>query len=154
SIKTLAGADPSSSDPVWFVFRDLTNGGTYDIIEVTTALSVKVPSGSTLGTSNSTAFRFWLLAINNAGTVELAVINLLSGTNVYPLRQANSISTTAFGGGGNSAQVPYSLNARASVAYSILGFVTYDTGLTTAGTYSALPNRNRLYIPGLMPLPG
>jgi hypothetical protein len=156
AIKTLAGADPSSTDPVWFIFRDQDAEGDVDIIEVTAALSTTVPSGSTLGSSNATPFAAWALAINNAGTVELAVINCLSGTNIYPLGQAADISTTAYGGGANSVQVPYSTSARATVAYSILARASYETGstLATAGTYSATPSRTRLYIPGLVPLPG
>jgi hypothetical protein len=156
AIKTIAGADPSSTDPVWFIFRDVDTEGDVDIISVTAALSTTVPSGSTLGSSNATPFAIWLLAINNAGAVELAVINCLSGTGIYPLGQAKDFSTTAYGAGANSVQVPYSTSARASVAYSILARASYETGstLATAGTYSATPSRTRLFIPGLMPLPG
>jgi hypothetical protein len=161
AIKTLAGADPSSTDPVWFIFRDQDAEGDVDIIEVTAALSTTIPSGSTLGSLNAVPFTIWLLAINNVGTVELAVINPMSGLptispTIYPLGQAIDISTTAYGGGANSAQVPYSSSSRATVAYSILARASYETGstLATAGTYTAAPSRTRLYIPGSMPLPG
>jgi hypothetical protein len=156
AVKTLAGADPSAADPVWFIFRDQDAEGDLDIIEVTAALNTKIPSASTLGSSNATPFAIWLLAINNAGTVELAVINCLSGTNIYPLGQAKDISTTAYGAGANSAQVPYSTSARSTVAYSILARASYEAGstLATAGTYATAPSRTRLYIPGLVLLPG
>jgi len=156
AVKTLAGADPSASDPVWFVFRDQDTEGDLDIIQVTAALNTKVLAGSTLGSSNATPFSVWLLAINNAGTVELAVVNCLLGTSIYPLGQTKDISTTAYGAGANTAQVPYSTAARTNVAYSILARASYETGstLTVAGTYATAPSRTRLYIPGLVPLPG
>jgi hypothetical protein len=156
AIKTQAGNDPSASDPTLFVFRGTNANGTYSVISVTAALSVTIPSGSTLGSANATPFRIWVLAINNAGTVELAVINCLSGTNIYPLGQTNGITTTAFGGGANSAQVPYSQNSRGPVMYSILGYFTYEAGstLATAGTYNVNPGTVRLFMPGNMALPG
>jgi hypothetical protein len=105
AIKTLAGNDPSATDAVWFVFNEGA-AGPPAVIEVTAALNITIPSGSTLGTSNSVPFRFWLLAVNNGGTVALAVINCLSGTTIYPLGGSLPINTTAFSGANNSAQVP------------------------------------------------
>jgi hypothetical protein len=42
------------------------------------------------------------------------------------------------------------------VPYSVLARASYEAGstLATAGTYAATPSRTRLFIPGLMPLPG
>ncbi len=88
AIKTLAGADPSAGDPVWFAFRDATAAnGDYSVIETTAALSVTVPAGATLGFSNATPGRIWLVAVNNSGTVSLAVVNCYtqSSGNVFPL---------------------------------------------------------------------
>jgi hypothetical protein len=88
AIKTLAGADPSAGDPVWFAFRDATAAnGDYSIIETTAALSVTLPAGSTLGFSNATPGRIWVAAVNNGGTVSLAVINCYtqSSGNIFPL---------------------------------------------------------------------
>jgi hypothetical protein len=156
AIKTLAGADPSATDPVWFIFRNATPGnGSYSAIAVTAALSTKIPAGSTLGSVNATPFRFWLAAINNAGTVELAVINCLSGTSIYPLAGWGIVNVTAFGGGANSAQVLYGTTSQSSVPYSVLGYGSYEVGstLATAGTYATAPTRLELYRPGV-PLPG
>src|SRR5258707_12876290 len=65
AVKTLAGNDPSSSDPVFFLFRDVSAG--YAVIEQTAALSITVPSGATLGTFNGQANRIWVGAFNNGG---------------------------------------------------------------------------------------
>ena len=156
TIKTLAGATPSASDSVKFYFRNVTVGtGDYSVVEVTSALSLTISAGSTVGFANATAARLWLLAINNAGTVELAAINCLSGTSIYRLNGWSIITTTAEGGSGaaDSAHVPYSTAGRTSVAFVPLGYASWESGLTTAGTWNASPDRIQLCGPGV-PLPG
>jgi hypothetical protein len=66
AVKTLAGNNPSSSDPVFLLFRDASAG--YAVIEQTAALSITVPSGATLGTVNGQANRIWVGVFNNGGT--------------------------------------------------------------------------------------
>jgi hypothetical protein len=156
TIQTLAGATPSASDPVLFIFRSSTAGaGGYSVVKVTAALSVTIPTSSTMGFSNNTPGRIWITAINNSGTVELAVINCLtattSTTSIYPLAGWGIITTTALGGPSNSSQVFYSTVARSSVPYSVLGFATYEAGstLATAGTWNANPSRMELYRHGV-----
>ena len=158
AIKTLAGNDPSASDPVWFVFRDATlANGDYSVIEVTAALSTTIPSGSTLGTSNATPFKFWLAAVNDAGIVSLAIINCYNAAsnNIYPLSGDGVVTVTAYGGGANSVATWYGTAGHTNVPYAILGFASYETGstLATAGTYAAAPTRTTMYRPGIA-LPG
>jgi len=76
AVKTLAGVDPSLSDPVFFLFRDAVAG--YAVIEQTAALSITVPAGATLGTVNGQANRIWVGVFNNGGTAVLGVYNSLS----------------------------------------------------------------------------
>lgn len=97
-------------------------------------ISLVISSGSTLGAVNNVSSRIAVLAIDNAGTVELAAVNLSSGLN---LDETGLISTTAEGGAGgaDSASVIYSTAARSNVAYRVIGF--YDETQTTAGTHSA-----------------
>jgi hypothetical protein len=161
AVKTLAGADPSASDPVWFLFRASTPAsGSYAMIEVTAPLSVTVPANSTLGFQNATPGRIWLVAVNNAGAVSLAVINCLAGTSslgwsIFPLAGWGIANITAFGGGANSAQVFYGAASLASLPYSVLGFATWEVGstLVTAGTWNLTPTRTELFRPGVA-LPG
>lgn len=156
SLKTLTGADPSAADPVYLTFRrDVASEGYTTIDRVTSALSVTVSSGSTLGTSNSTAFRFWVVAVNNGGTVALGVVNTLSGTNIMALADYLVKSTTAEGGAGaaDSAQVIYTASALTSKRIRLLGYVDYSSGLATAGTYASAPDVIQYYGPGI-PLPG
>lgn len=156
AIKTLAGADPAASDPVWFVFRSATPAsGGLSVIAVTAPLSVTVPAASTLGFINATPGRIWITGVNNGGVVSLAVINCLLGTNIFPLAGWGIASVTPFGGGANTAQVFFGTGTFANVPYSVLGYCSYEAGstLATAGTYLTAPTRVELYRPGV-PLPG
>jgi uncharacterized cupin superfamily protein len=153
AIKTLAGADPSASDPVIFVFRDVAAGaGDYVMRLVTAALSITVPAAATLGTANGTPFRIWLAAFDDGGTVRLAVINCLSGTNIFPLGQFPIASSTQTPG--NLAQIFYTTGAAVTAkAYAVLGYLSYESGLATAGTWNAAPSWIQLFGPQV-PLPG
>lgn len=156
SLKTLAGGNPSATDPVYFVFRNATiDNGDYTVIAVTAATTLVISSGSTLGFSNATAGRLWIVAFNDSGTVRLGVINCRSGTNIYPLGGTLLASSTAEGGAGgaDSAQVFYTGAAVAGKAYSVLGFATWETGLVTAGTWAAGPTRLQTMNANI-PLPG
>jgi hypothetical protein len=160
TIQTLAGNTPSATDPVFFIFRSNTAGaGSYSVIKVTAALSVTIPTSSTMGFSNATPGRIWITAINNAGTVSLAVINCLTATStattIFPLAGWGIVNTVALGGPSNSSGVFYTTIANSAVPYSVLGYATYETGSTlgTAGTWNANPSRIELYRHGV-PLPG
>ena len=109
--------------------------GSVNTRQVGAAISVVVPSGATLGMTNATAARLIILAIDNAGTVELAVVNLAGGND---LTETGVISTTALSGSSNSANIIYSTTARTNVSYRIVGYV--DVTETTAGTWVAAPS--------------
>jgi hypothetical protein len=156
TLKTKAGATPSVTDPVLIVFRSATAAtGDYTVLRVTAALSLVVSSGSTLGTANATAFRLWVVAFNDAGTVRLGVVNTLSGTNIMALTGWGIADSTAEGGAGaaDSAQVIYTGTAVSAKAYSVLGYLSYESGLATAGTWSGTPTRTQL-LERTTPLPG
>jgi hypothetical protein len=125
-------------NPTTLDFRSSTlSSGTVNTRTVSTAISVTVSSGSTLGTINNVASRIVIIAIDNAGTVELAVVNIAGGNQ---LDETNLISTTAEGGAGaaDSANVIYSTTARTSVPYRVVGFI--DSTQTTAGTWASAPS--------------
>lgn len=156
AIKTLLGNDPSPGDPAFLLFRNPTVAtGNWSVVTLTSATSFVVSSGSTFGTINSTAFKIWVVAFNDAGTCRLGGINCLSGTTIYPLGRIPVASSTAEGGAGgaDSAQVFYTGAAVTSKAYAILGYMTWETGLAAAGTWTAAPTRVQLFGAGT-PLPG
>ena len=156
SVKTLAGNDPSATDPVLVAFRNSTAGnGNYVYRTITSALSLTVSSGSTLGTSNGVPCRLWLVIFDDGGTLRLGVINCKSGSNIYPLGQSPRVSSTAEGGAGaaDSAHVFYTGTAVTTKAYTILGYVDYLSGLATAGSWNVSPDTIQLFGDGI-PLPG
>jgi hypothetical protein len=118
-------------------FRSSTlSSGTVTTVSGTPA-NLVISSGSTLGTVNAIASRIVVIALNNAGTIELAAVNISGGTQ---LDETNLISTTAEGGVGaaDSASVVYSTTARTSVAYRVIGYI--DSTQATAGTWATAPS--------------
>jgi hypothetical protein len=121
-------------NPTTLDFRSATlTSGTVVTRRVSSAISVVVSSGSTLGTTSATQSRIIVLAIDNAGTVELAVVNLTGGND---LTETGLITTIAEGGAGaaDSASSIYSTTARSNVAYRVVGYV--ESTQATAGTWS------------------
>lgn len=156
ALKTLAGADPSATDPVFFAFRNATAAtGNYVVLTATAAMSLVVSSGSTLGTTSATAFKLWLVMFNDASTLRMGVINCVSGTTIYPLGQFPIATSTAEGGAGaaDSAQVFYTGTAVTSKAYIPIAYAAFETGQSTAGSWAASPTRMQLVAPGT-PMPG
>jgi len=157
ALKTLAGADPSAGDPVYAVFRNATAAtGDYVVLTITAATSLVISSGSSMGVpGNNIAFRLWVVGFNDAGTFRLGAINCRSGNDIFPLAAWGIASSTAEGGAGaaDSAQTFYTGVAVAAKAYLPLGYLTWETGLAAAGTWSAVPTRSQLFGHGV-PLPG
>lgn len=94
-----------------------------------------VPSSATLGTINATAARLVVLALNNAETIELAVINLSGGVN---LDETGVITTTTISSGATANNVAYSTTGRTGVAYRVIGFLNVTEA--TAGTWATAPS--------------
>lgn len=125
-------------NPTTLDFRSATlTSGTVVSRLISSAISVTVSSGSTLGTVSATQSRIVVLALDNAGTVELAVVNILGGND---LSETGLISTTAEGGAGaaDSSNVIYSNVARTNVAYRVVGYV--ESTQATAGTWATAPS--------------
>ena len=127
------GLNPCSLD-----FRSSTeSSGATTTRNVTSAISMTVSNGSTLGAVNGVLSKLAVLAIDNAGTVELAVVNA-NASGLFDERSL--ISTTAEGGTGtaDSGTVIYSTTARTSVPFRIVGYV--ESSQATAGAYVTAPS--------------
>jgi hypothetical protein len=133
AVKTLAGTDATVDDPAAISFRsDTATSGIFVKRTITSALSIVVSSGSTLGHSNATSQYIYVYALDNAGTVELAVSSTMFNDRVVQ-------STTAEGGAGgaDTSSVLYSATARTSKAIRLIARLTSNQ--TTAGTWAAVP---------------
>lgn len=149
SLKQQDGAtDPTSTSPVQIGMRSSTlSNGSYNLRSVTGALSIVVPSGATLGQTSAVNQYVWVYAIDNGGTIELAV----SGVNVFP---NNTIqSTVAITSGSTLGSTLYSTTLRTNVPIRLIGRLLVNE--TTAGTWGAAPtdvNINPMVVPNLTDL--
>ena len=157
AIKTTAGADPSVADPVYFNFQNsiATAAGAIRIA-VTAPLSVTIPSGATLGTTNGAANRIWVSAHNNAGTVVLGVIKCrIDGgvtAGVFRPQEHARYATAALPG--NQQTAFYTTTAiPGGAVWRLIGFCEWTTStIAVAGTW-VVPDLVSLVVPGSA-LPG
>jgi hypothetical protein len=135
SLKTNAGNDPSSTDSMRIGFRSATSSsGVYTRRTITSAItSLVISSGSTLGHASGTAEPVYVYALDNAGTVELAV-----STRLFD--EGSVVSTTAEGGSGaaDSRTVMYSTSVRSNVACRLIARLISNQ--VTAGTWASGPS--------------
>lgn len=125
-------------EPTSLDFRSTTlTTGTPTTISNAAQIATTISSGSTGGTVSAVQSKIYILAINNAGTMELAWCNASGGIN---LDETTLISTTAEGGAGaaDSATVIYSTTARSNVAFRVVG--VFRSTQTTAGTWAQTPS--------------
>jgi hypothetical protein len=116
-------------------FRSATlTSGTVTRVSGTPA-NLVVPSTATLGTVSATQSRLVVLALNNAGIIELAVVNIAGGND---LSETGLISTTAISAASTSTSVVYSNTTRTSVAYRVVGYI--ESTQSTAGTWATAPS--------------
>lgn len=125
-------------NPTTLAFRSTTlTSGAPTLVSNAAQITTTISSGSTGGTTSGVQSEIAILAINNAGTVELAWVNVASGLS---LDGGGLISTTAEGGAGaaDSINVIYSTTARTNVAYRVVG--VFRSTQTTAGTWAQTPS--------------
>lgn len=116
-------------------FRSTTLGsGTVSSVSGT-PVNLVVPSGATLGTINAVQSQLVVIAMNNAGTIELAVVNLSGGNN---LDETTLISTTAVSSAADAANVVYSTAARTNLPFRVIGLI--QSTQATAGTWATAPS--------------
>jgi len=149
SLLTMNGTAPSSDDTISIAFRPTSlTSSTPNVRTVTSATSVTVSAGSTLGFTASQISRLYVLALDNSGVVELGLYHPLSGTNHLPIDETLTYTSTAEGGAGgaDSAHTIYSTTARTGVAVSVLGYIDIQTG-GTAGNWSNAPIQVQVLTP-------
>lgn len=124
-------------NPTSLDFRSSSlNSGATNTRTIGSAISLTVPSGATLGTISATAARLAVIALDNAGTVELAIVNLAGGSPL--LDETNLLTTTAISAAAGAATTVYSATARTNVPYRVVGFL--DVTQATAGTWATAPS--------------
>lgn len=134
TLKDLAGGTlNATTDVSSFAFRSTTTtSGTVTLLSVTSGLTITIPSGVNIGILGGAGIQqnIYVYAINNAGTVELA----LSGNR---FNEGSLVTTTAIASG-NDFRVMYSTTARTSVACRLLGVLSSTQA--TMGTWATAPD--------------
>ena len=135
SASIAASALTITLNPTTLDFRSTTgSSGTVTSVTLATAATLIVPSGATLGTVSGVASQLIVIAINNAGTIELAVVNISGGAAIND----GIVSTTAISVSSPSNTSFYSTIARTDVAYRVVGSI--QSTQATAGTWASAPS--------------
>jgi hypothetical protein len=133
AMKTGAGTDPTASDAVAIGFRSATEtSGAYNRRTATAATSLVISSGSTLGHTSAVQGIIFVYALDNSGTIELAV-----SQSLFDQRRIQSTTAEGGAGGADSATVMYSTTARSNVPIRLIGMMLSTQ--TTAGTWAVVP---------------
>jgi len=131
-----SGATPSTgAAAVKVAFRSTpVTSGLYNIRSITSSLSFTVSSGSTLGHLSGSEHDIYVYLLDNSGTVELAVSQIL-------FDDAGLVTTVAEGGAGaaDTNNVMYSATARTNVPFRLVGKMI--SVQTTAGTWATVPSQ-------------
>lgn len=116
--------------------RSTTLGsGAVTTVSNATSISLVVPNLATLGSVNAVQSRYPVIAMNNSGTLELAIVNIAGGND---LSETGLISTTAISATSTASNVFYSTTARTNVAYRVVGYI--ESTQATAGTWATAPS--------------
>ena len=96
-----------------------STGGSVQSV-LSSSISITANGSATLGFNSGVQGRIAVLAINNSGTMELALCNISNGGISFD--ESSLISTSSISSG-ISAGVVYSTTARSNVAYRVVGYI-------------------------------
>lgn len=133
TLNDATGTTPAAGSSVDINFRNSTAAtGTTVVRSVTAALTINtIGAGASFGTIASQPQFIYVYALDNAGTVELA----LSGSRSFD--EGTLQTTVGIGAGSTSAVSLYSTTSRSNVPVRFLGRLTVN--LATPGTYASGP---------------
>lgn len=122
ALKGKDGNDPSSTNIVEAAFRSTTiTSGTYNVRQITSATSIVVPSGATLGFTAAESGTVYVYLCDDGTTRELGVSKSVKS-------DATLHSTTAISTSADSANVIYTTTALTNAAIRLIGKFTIQTG--------------------------
>lgn len=132
-VRTQDLGDATATDQVTISFRNSTaTTGDYNAQTISGALDITVPDGATLGFTNSETGFVYVYAIDNGGTVEMAVAKKAL------FEEGATLNTTVLDTSSDSADVLYSTTARTGVPIRLIGRLVVQTG-ATAGQWGNAP---------------
>jgi hypothetical protein len=146
AIKAADSSDPTPINKVSVTLQS-TAAGRPQVRAASSALSLTVPSGATLGASSASPNRIWVLAVDDGVNWSPAIMNCSTATNIFALDARGAITTAAIDTASDSAGQAYSSSVLSNKSYVVVGIIEYDN-LTTAGTWT-VPDRVKLFGPGI-----
>lgn len=130
ALKDKAGNDPSVGSPCKVGFRNVTSAtGDYAQRTVTSALSLTISSGSTLGHASGVFEYLYVYLLDNSGTLVLAV-----SSNIYADNTRQSTVTEGGAGAADAFADIYSASAHTSKVVRLIGRMA--SVQATAGTWA------------------
>lgn len=136
SLKDKDGNDPSASSPVKIAFRNATiSSGTYVTRSASSAKSITISSGSTLGQTSSVAEPIYVYAVDDTSGFVLGV------TTQPQFNESELVTSIAEGGAGgaDSRTTLYTASAQTSRPARLLG--VFISTQATAGTWASSPTK-------------
>lgn len=123
-------------------FRNsLMSSGELTTVSVASPISMIIPNGATLGSSNGSLSILAVIAIYTGTQVELGVVRLSSQLQMNVILDETLITTDTINVTSDSSDVVYSSVARTNVPYKLLG--TIDITEATAGQWATAPSAIR-----------
>lgn len=154
-VTTQSGGTPSATSPVLIPFATASGGVTWLAITAAHCMNTN-GAGASLGSANSIPFRFWIVEFNNAGTPVLALYNTTNGATqaaINPLDETSPQTTTAISAAALNEAKFYTPNGTSigggGAYFKILGYLEYNAGLATVGSYATAPTKVQLFGPGV-----
>lgn len=131
-----ASAMTVTLQPTSIDFRSTTpSSGAVTSVDIPTAVTLVIPSGATLGTVDTITANLAIIAINNAGTVVLGVVNIAGGVD---LSETGLINSAVMNTASDLSTVTYSTSAQTSKAYRVIGYI--ESTQATAGAWVTAPS--------------
>jgi hypothetical protein len=140
AIKGNNGSDPSATNPVSVAFRNATSAsGDSSIVSLTSALSLTISSGSTLGHISGQNEYIYVYLLNNSGSIKLCATTTNSFDN-------GSIQTTIAEGGVGAADSRTALYSDAVYSSKAVRLVArLKSNQTVAGTWASVISEVSLF---------
>lgn len=143
ALKGNDGSDPSSTNIVEAAFRSTTaTSGAYNVRQITSATSITVPQGGTLGFSGSETGYVYVYLCDDGSTRAIGVAKKALFDEGY------LHTTTAVGTGSDDGSTLYTPTLMTSAAVRLLGRITIATG-ATPGDWGSSPTKLEPWYPGM-----
>lgn len=123
SLKTAAGTDPSTTDPLSIIFRSTTlTSGVSVSVDYSAATSVTLPASGTLGAANGETIDAYIWAVYDGTNKDIGISRTINHD------EASLYSTTTIGTGSDAANIIYTTTGRTNAAVKLIGKLTIAHG--------------------------